>query len=126
MVNLRTKDDRYEIYDLEMEGLVLSVTCLNPNKCTRGHKHDYEEAYYFAQGCGRVELDRRIVNVKSGDLLRIPPNTFHRVFNDSDFHQLTFVCAFTGKSKKELLHAMWERKRQGKAHPEPICPLGWG
>ncbi len=101
MVNLRVKDDRYEIYDLEMEGFVLSVTCLNPNKCTRGHKHDYEEAYYFAQGCGRVKLGRRIVNVKSGDLLRISPNTFHRVFNDSDLHRLTFVCAFNGKVGKK-------------------------
>ncbi len=66
MADLRVKDDRYEIYDLEMEEFVLSVTYLNPNKCTRGHKHDYEEAYYFAQGCGRVKLDRRIVNVKNG------------------------------------------------------------
>lgn len=101
MVNLRVKDDRYEIYDLEMEGFVLSVTCLNRNKCTRGHKHDYEEAYYFAQGCGRVKLGRRIVKVKSGDLLRIPPNTFHRVFNDGDLHRLTFVCAFNGKVEKK-------------------------
>ena len=106
MANLRVKDDRYEIYDLEMEGFVLSVTYLNPNKCTRGHKHDYEEAYYFAQGCGRVKLDRRVVNVKSGDLLRIPPNTFHRVFNDGDLHRLTFVCAFSRRNKKELLQAM--------------------
>lgn len=106
MADLRVKDDRYEIYDLEMEGFVLSVTYLNPNKCTRGHKHDYEEAYYLAQGCGRLKLGRRIVNVKSGDLLRIPPNTFHRVFNDSDLYRLTFVCAFSRKNKKELLQAM--------------------
>jgi mannose-6-phosphate isomerase-like protein (cupin superfamily) len=100
IANLRSKNDRYEIYDLEMEEFVLSVTYLNPNKYTRGHKHDHEEAYYFAQGCGRVKLGRTIVNVKSGDFLRIPPNTSHCVFNDSDFHRLTFVCAFNGKLKK--------------------------
>ena len=110
MANLRAKDDRYEIYDLEMEGFVLSVTHLNPNKCTRGHKHDFEEGYYFAQGCGRIKLGRRIVNVKSGDLLRVPPNTSHRVFNDDDHHRLTFVCVFSRKNTKELLPTMGERK----------------
>lgn len=88
------KSDRYEIYDLALEGLVLSMTVLHRDKSTTGHSHDdTEEIYLFIGGKGEIHLDNEKQGVVSGDIVIIPSGVFHRVFNAGD-GDLTFLCLF--------------------------------
>jgi len=96
-VKLRKKNDRYTIYDLELEGLTLSVTYLNPGKSTIGHLHGFEEAYYICRcDFGKIKIGTQTREISSGNFITIPPDTFHRVFNDGE-NILTFICAFKGR-----------------------------
>ncbi|GAH54562.1 unnamed protein product, partial [marine sediment metagenome] len=89
---LRKKDERYDIYDLQLEDFVLSLTYLNEGKSTRGHSHHMEEAYYFISGQGRITVGEATQGVKDGDIVIIPKDTFHRVFSDNS--RLVFLCIF--------------------------------
>ena len=90
---LRKSDNLYEIYDLKLRGFTLSVTYLKPDKSTKGHKHSYEEGYYFAGGIGRMQMGGTCKQVSAGQFVAVPPNAFHRVFNNG-LLSLVFVCAW--------------------------------
>lgn len=94
---LRKKDDRYEVRDLKLRDFVLSTTSLNQGKATTGHSHAYEEAYYFVKGWGTLVLGETPQEVKAGDIVIVPGNTFHRVFN-KDCPELLFLCVFRSKT----------------------------
>lgn len=94
---LRKKNKQYTIYDLQMDGFVLSVTYLNPGESTTGHQHEWNEGYYIASGIGRIMLNDDEVLISGGQLIAVPPNTYHRVFNDG-INTLIFVCAFRGEN----------------------------
>ena len=90
---LRKKDDRYEVYDLELEDLTLSATYLNQGKSTTGHSHDWEEAYYIIKGKGQILVGANMKEIRAGDIIIIPGGDFHRVFNDT-CPKLVFLCVF--------------------------------
>ena len=52
------QDDRYIVLDNDsLNKLVPSITKLNPNKSTSGHKHSgQEEVYVFYKGIGIMQL----------------------------------------------------------------------
>lgn len=85
--------DRYSILDLDMGGYVVSVTHLNPKQSTLGHRHNWEECYYFASGIGRMEIGEETKGVSMGQFKFVPPGVHHRVFNDS-LMTLSFVCVW--------------------------------
>jgi len=88
------KSDRYEVYDLALERLVLSMTVLHQGKSTTGHSHDdTEEIYLFISGEGEIQLDDRKQGVVDGDIVLLPQKVFHRVFNTGN-GDLTFVSSF--------------------------------
>ncbi len=89
---VRRRDERYDIYDLQLEDFVLSLTYLNEGKSTRGHSHHMEEAYYFISGQGRITVGKATQRVKDGDIVVIPKDTFHRVFSGNS--RLVFLCIF--------------------------------
>ena len=87
-------DDRYFVYDLEMEDLVVSMTILHPKKETRGHSHeDAEEVYFFLEGNGEIQVGEERFKVKKGDLITIPRGNFHKVFNTGN-KELIFLSVF--------------------------------
>jgi len=72
---LRIKNERYEIYNLSLKDFTLSVTCLEPGKSTLGHSHAWEEAYYMIKGCGRIQIQDKTQDVRTGDFIIIPTNS---------------------------------------------------
>ncbi|MBM3934045.1 MAG: cupin domain-containing protein [SAR202 cluster bacterium] len=49
------------------------------------HDHnDKEHVVYIIKGHGKVHLDGRVVEVKAGDAVYIPPKCKHSVVNDSN------------------------------------------
>jgi|TARA_B100000959_G_C14413789_1_gene391590 oxalate decarboxylase/phosphoglucose isomerase-like protein (cupin superfamily) len=88
------KDERYEVYDIEMEHLVASLTILFPGKTTTGHIHNnVEEVYYFSNGSGSILLNNKKLKVNREDIILIPKKTFHRVYN-SGIEDLIFISIF--------------------------------
>jgi len=90
---LRKKDNRYEIYDLELRDFTLSTTALKRGKCTRGHRHRQEEAYCFIRGHGLIALEGVLSQVTAGDIIVIPGDSHHQVFNE-ECPELYFLCVF--------------------------------
>jgi mannose-6-phosphate isomerase-like protein (cupin superfamily) len=92
------EDDRYIVKDnTTLKNLVVSSTFLEANKSTSGHRHaGQEEVYYFVSGKGQMELDHKIFDVNSGDVVLIEDNVFHKVHNTGDYG-LYFVCVFDGR-----------------------------
>jgi mannose-6-phosphate isomerase-like protein (cupin superfamily) len=91
---LVTDNERYRIYDLRMERIVLSLTELKPTQATRGHSHEgVEEVYLFIQGQGKMQLGDEEFEVRGGDIVPIPDGVFHRVFNPTS-RFLKFFCVF--------------------------------
>lgn len=88
------KSDRYEVYDLALEDLVLSMTVLHRHKSTTGHSHeDTEEIYLFIGGNGEIQLDNEKQDVASGDIVTVLRKVFHRVSNSGN-GDLTFLSLF--------------------------------
>lgn len=90
---LLKSDDRYVVCDRGLGNLVLSITILHPGKQTTGHSHPVSEVYFFVEGQGEIELDKKRKMVMSKDVVPIMPNEFHRVYNTSD-KDLVFICVF--------------------------------
>ena len=86
-------DDRYIVCDLGLGNLVLSMTILHPGKQTTGHSHAANEVYFFLEGEGKIEMDGVMGEVRSKDVIVIPPNRFHRIYNTSK-KGLIFLSVF--------------------------------
>ena len=69
-------------------------------KMTRGHRHNVDEVYLVLKGKGIVIVGKRIFNIKKGDLLTIPDNTYHRTVNKGK-DKLIFLTVF---EKHEASH----------------------
>lgn len=82
----------------ELGNLTLSKTILNPFKQTRGHSHETQEEVYFFHGDGKMVLGEEEFDVKSGDIVLIPKDTFHQVKNPYE-KELSFVCVFEKYSR---------------------------
>lgn len=96
------KSDRYEVYDLAMESLVLSMTVLHRGKSTTGHSHDEtEEIYLFIGGRGQIQLDDEKQDIAGGDIVTIPRGVFHRVSNrgNDDFTFLSLFNKYSSRGK---------------------------
>ncbi|MEC9205976.1 MAG: cupin domain-containing protein [Pseudomonadota bacterium] len=91
------EDERYVVKDNNLlKNLVVSSTDLKPMKSTSGHKHEgQEEVYFFIKGNGKMELDKKEIDVKEGDTVLIEDGVFHRVHAGSK--GCYFVCVFDGK-----------------------------
>jgi len=85
--------DKYKVYDLILENLVMSMTILYGDKSTVGHTHiETEEIYFFIGGNGAIQLgDKQLAEVTIGVIVLIPSGVFHRVFNKGEGN-LVFFC----------------------------------
>lgn len=109
----------YILYDLSkkstgLERHIISLTEISPGKVngegkmTTGHTHPQEEVYIFLGGKGelilrnqkgKLLLDQYERQVSEGDLVTIPSNVWHRVFNTGD-EPLEFLCIFENYERK--------------------------
>jgi mannose-6-phosphate isomerase-like protein (cupin superfamily) len=87
--------DVYSVHDLPfLENLMVSMTILHPGKETGGHSHkEEEEVYIFLEGEGEMRLGEERFSVGEGDVVLIPENHFHKVFNTGGV-DLKFLCVF--------------------------------
>ncbi len=93
MAKLRKQTEVYTIQDMEMRDFVVSVTYLHHGQKTKGHKHDYEEGYFFAYGIGQIKLDDKLTDVSNGMFVPVEPNVFHQVVN-TGITTLMFICVW--------------------------------
>ena len=97
--NFVKNNDTYKVIDIAgLGGLIVSKTILHPQKETGGHSHPgQEEVYQFVHGKGRMQINNDHFSVTAGDVVLIEDGVFHKVFNESTYEDLVFVCVFDGK-----------------------------
>lgn len=95
VAQLIKSNDTYDVWDICMDELTLSMTLLHEGKATTGHSHDQtEEIYNFTTGTGMIDLGNGCQQpVASGDLVLVPKGVFHRVTNNGQ-GDLRFLCVF--------------------------------
>lgn len=83
LAKLIRDNEIYKVYDLsELKDIEISLTELLPYKSTTGHSHDeVDEVYIFINGEGTMEVGKKTIKVKSGDIVPIKAGAFHRVHN---------------------------------------------
>jgi len=70
-----------------LKKLIICMNYLYPGKVnsefkmTRGHKHKTDEVYIFLKGKGYLIVGSKKFNVKSGDLVTVSANKYHRAIN---------------------------------------------
>ena len=97
-LTIRASSSVYKILDFDSGDLILSKTILHPNQSTRGHSHNYNEAYYFLD-TGSILLDEEVLFPEKGEFVFIPGSTFHKVWNNSNT-DLEFLCAWSKGENK--------------------------
>ena len=94
---LREDTNLYTIWDMKLEGLVLSATCLREALHTSGHNHSWIELYYCVRGNGLIERRegevKRFQKFSVGDFAYVESNVWHRVINKGN-GDMFFVCAW--------------------------------
>jgi len=93
--------ERYDLYDVELDHLTVSITHMHPNQETKGHSHDdLEEVYIFLEGEGEIQIDTEKMPVKPNDIVTIKPGAFHKVYNPNDT-RLKFLSIFEKYDREE-------------------------
>ena len=98
------------------------VVVLEPGEAPPLHvHHDVEQIFYVMEGNGLLQIGESAERypVKPGDVVRIPPSTYHRIFCDGarPLRYLSVDCFVGGKPQEE---PTWDR------HVKAICKLnGW-
>jgi mannose-6-phosphate isomerase-like protein (cupin superfamily) len=98
------------------------IVVLEPGEAPPLHVHaDTEQIFYIMEGRGLLQIGESVERhaVKPGDVVRIPPHTYHRIFCDGDkpLRYLSVDCFVGGKPKAE---PTWD------SHVRAICKLnGW-
>jgi len=86
---VRRKDDRYIVEDMDLDDIIISRTILFLGKSTRGHAHKNQEAYVFINS-GTLALDFIDRFVEEGEIVIVPENVHHRVFNKSNSNMVFY------------------------------------
>jgi mannose-6-phosphate isomerase-like protein (cupin superfamily) len=106
----------------EAETSEVFIVVLEPGEAPPLHvHHDTEQIFYVMEGNGLLQIGDHPERypVKPGDVVRIPPHTYHRIFCDGDkpLRYLSVDCFVGGKPKDE---PTWE------SHVRAICKQnGW-
>ena len=106
----------------EAETSEVFIVVLEPGEAPPLHvHHDTEQIFYVMEGNGLLQIGDHpeCYPVKPGDVVHIPPHTYHRIFCDGDkpLRYLSVDCFVGGKPKDE---PTWE------SHVRAICKQnGW-
>jgi quercetin dioxygenase-like cupin family protein len=99
------------------------ITVLEPGEAPPLHKHDdTEQVFFILSGRGRLEISQELEAhpVIPGDVVRIPPSTFHRIYcvGDEPLRYLAIDCFPSGRPEAE---PTWD------SHVRVVCSeQGWG
>jgi mannose-6-phosphate isomerase-like protein (cupin superfamily) len=109
----------------ESETSEVFIVVIEPNKAPPSHKHnDTEQIFYILEGRGMLEIGKHggqlfTETVLPGEIVRIPPRTYHTIHCTSDFplKYLAIDCFVEGKPKTE---PTWD------SHVKVLCEeQGW-
>lgn len=64
---------------------------LGPHSAMAGHSHATEEVYFVHRGQGVVVVGDEERSVTAGEVIEIPPHTYHTMRNESDGELLWFA-----------------------------------
>ncbi len=98
------------------------IVVLEPGEAPPLHvHHDTEQIFYVMEGAGHLQIGESTdhLPVKPGDVVRIPPSTYHRIFcaGNQPLRYLSVDCFVGGKPQAE---PTWD------SHVREICKLnGW-
>ncbi len=99
------------------------IVILEPGEAPPLHVHyDTEQVFYVLRGAGRLEIGQdapQFFDVLPGDLVRIPPSTYHRIHceGQADLVYLSVDCFVNGRPVDE---PTWD------SHVRGNCELnGW-
>ncbi len=98
------------------------IVVLEPGEAPPLHVHDdTEQVFYVLEGAGLLQIGESAERfaVKPGDVVRIPPHTYHRIFCDGakPLRYLSVDCFVGGRPHDE---PTWD------SHVKAICKLnGW-
>jgi mannose-6-phosphate isomerase-like protein (cupin superfamily) len=98
------------------------IVVLEPGEAPPLHVHDdTEQVFYVLEGAGLLQIGESPERyaVKPGDVVRIPPSTYHRIFCDgaAPLRYLSVDCFVGGRPHDE---PTWD------SHVKGICKLnGW-
>jgi mannose-6-phosphate isomerase-like protein (cupin superfamily) len=114
----------------EAETSEVFVVVLEPGEAPPFHKHnDTEQIFYILEGRGflRVAAKKKLLSVRPGDVVRIPPLMFHSI-RCSGKHPLTYLaidCFIRGRPKAEPTwdsHARVLCKQNGWKYEQVVKP----
>ena len=73
----------------------INTVTIEPGEVTTSHSHDDQEEVYISLTGGRVEIDDEVYDVPEGGIVRIGPEPFRSVRNDTsdETHQWVMVGA---------------------------------
>lgn len=98
------------------------IVVLEPGEAPPLHvHHDTEQIFYILEGKGLLQIGESAERyaVKPGDVVRIPPHTYHRIFCEGDkpLRYLSVDCFVGGRPKDE---PTWDD------HVRAVCAAqGW-
>jgi mannose-6-phosphate isomerase-like protein (cupin superfamily) len=98
------------------------IVVLEPGEAPPLHVHDdTEQVFYVLEGAGLLQIGESAERtvVKPGDVVRIPPGRYHRIFCDGakPLRYLSIDCFVGGRPQEE---PTWD------SHVKAICKLnGW-
>jgi len=98
------------------------IVVLEPGEAPPLHIHDdAEQIFYILEGAGLLQIgdSPKRQPVKPGNVVRIPPHSYHRIFCDGNqpLRYLSVDCFVGGRPKDE---PTWD------SHVQGICKLnGW-
>jgi mannose-6-phosphate isomerase-like protein (cupin superfamily) len=98
------------------------IVVLEPGEAPPLHVHDdTEQIFYVLEGAGLLQIGESAeqVVVKLGDVVRIPPSTYHRIFCEGakPLRYLSIDCFVGGRPRDE---PTWD------SHVKAMCQLnGW-
>lgn len=65
------------------------IVCFSPGNGPRKHRHPYEESFIILDGAIDAVVDGKTITVPAGNIMVVPPNTWHEFKNNTDKEVMT-------------------------------------
>lgn len=69
------------------------LTKFGPGGGSTAHHHDYNHAFYFLTGTGRMQLGEEFWQTKAGSFVKVPANVEHSLMNSGE-DDLVFLVIY--------------------------------
>jgi quercetin dioxygenase-like cupin family protein len=65
------------------------IVCFSPGMGPRKHRHPYEETFIILEGAIEAVIEDKTYTVPAGNIMIVPPNTWHEFSNKTDKQVMT-------------------------------------